>query len=57
MATRIDLPKEALKHALELKVGSLKRAVKTTPNPLMKELIEKDIALYTVAMNTITETK
>jgi len=57
VATRIDLPKEAVRHAIELKVGSLKRAEKTQTNPLMRELIQKDIALYMVAMNTITETK
>lgn len=57
MATRVDLPKEAVQHAFTLKIGSLQRAAKTQTNPMMKELIQKDIALYTVAMNTLTDAK
>lgn len=54
---KIDIDRTMLKQALEQAINSLKRAENKQFNPAMKELIIKDIAIYTNAMNTMTETK
>jgi hypothetical protein len=57
MATRIDLNKDIVKVALQLKINSLLRATKTEHNTLIKQLMETDIAAYQTAMNTLTDIK
>lgn len=57
MATRVDLPKEAVKHAFELKIASLRRAAKAQTNPLMRELLEKDANLYQTAVASLADAK
>lgn len=57
MATHINLDKTIVQAALSAKVASLRRSLMKEFNPAMRELIEKDMALISNAMNTIKETK
>lgn len=57
MAIRIELDKTYVKQALEAALASLKRSKDKHLNPMMRELVEKDIAMLANAINTITEVK
>lgn len=57
MALRVDLNKLYAVRAFEAAIASLKRSEGKGLNPAMLELIQKDIALYQNAINTITDTK
>lgn len=58
MAVKVDLPKNTVVGALDAAKASLKRAAgKSGINPLMLELIEKDIAQISRAIDTIAEVK
>lgn len=57
MATRVDLPLEATRNALNKEIASLKRAINNTPNKLVTEIYQKELAQLQTAINTLTETK
>jgi hypothetical protein len=57
MATRVDLPLPQVKQALEKEQASLKRAITAGGNPLIVEILQKDLAAVTTAANTLAETK
>lgn len=57
MATRVELPKQMIVDAIEKKLASCKRAQNTATNPLIKELMNKEIAEYTHSLATMSETK
>lgn len=57
MAVRIELHKNYVQQALEAAIASLKRSTTKQLNPAMKDLIDKDIAAISHALNTITEVK
>lgn len=57
MAVRVELHKEQVRHVIQLTLNSMQRARKAAVNPAIALIIEKDIAEYTNAMNTMTEIK
>lgn len=57
MAIRVELPKELTQRALEQAAASSKRAANSTKNPVIKQALEQELAAYTTAANTLTETK
>lgn len=57
MAIRIDIERSYIKRALEQAIASLKRAENKDINPMMKEIIQKDITMYQNAINTMTDIK
>lgn len=57
MAQRVDLEKSYTQRAIDGVIQSLKRSAVKEANPLIKELIEKDIAIYTKARDTLTDVK
>lgn len=57
MPFKLDLDKGLLREALEMLVSSRIRAAKGANNALIKEILEKDIAIVNAAIPTITETK
>lgn len=57
MATRIELNKDTVKHMLEARIVVLKRQASNTPNPMIKEIIAKDVAEATSALASLTDIK
>lgn len=57
MATRVDLHRKIVEDALESAVSSLKRSKGKQVNPLIQELLDKDILALTTAIRTLTEVK
>lgn len=57
MAIRVELPKELVLAALNQKTASVKRAIGSAVNPVIKDALEKELAAYTTAANTLTEVK
>ena len=57
MASRVELPKEIVKPALEQRAASLKRSQKAASNKLIADAYEKELEAVTLAINTITEIK
>lgn len=57
MAVKVELHRSQVQHALELTINSIRRAAKAAVNPGIKQLLEKDLAEYSQAANTLTETK
>lgn len=58
MAVRVDLNKNQIASMITAAIASLKRATnKTGINPMMTDLINKDIAAYQNALNTMSEIK
>lgn len=57
MAIRIEMHKPFLQRAIEAYIQSLKRQAKAQNNPAIQQLLEKDIAECTHALNTISEVK
>lgn len=57
MATRVDIPKQIVKDALEAAIASLKRSAAKQHNPLITELLEKDIATLQIGVNTLQDVK
>lgn len=58
MAVRVEIPREYVTRAFEAAISSLKRSEgKYGINPLVQEMIRKDIALYNNAMINMSEVK
>lgn len=58
MAFRVELDQKTLNRALSKEIASLKRQLQDANlNPLMREIIEKDLNKVATASNTITEIK
>lgn len=55
MATRVELPKEAVRTALEFALNSSRRGYNTSKNPQFKELYEREVQMWRTAMETVTE--
>lgn len=57
MATRVELPKEAVAEALTKSLDSARRGQNTSKNPQFKALYEKQMLELQTALNTLTEIK
>lgn len=57
MKTTVTLPKHTVEGALQMVIKSLKRRQTTEINPLIIELIDKDIEALQNAINTAVEGK
>lgn len=57
MATRVELPKEIVKYALEQAVSLRHRQIKAATNALIKKALEDELASLTTGLNTLTEVK
>lgn len=55
MATRVELPIEQVKTALNVALQSAKRGSNTAKNSAFKMLFEKDVSAYTLALASLTE--
>lgn len=51
------MPKETVRVALELALASSRRGYNTAKNPQFKELHEKEVNMWRIAMETMTEVK
>lgn len=54
---RIDLKREEVTRTLEAAIASLKRSAAKGQNPMIKKIIDEDIARYQNALNTLAEIK
>lgn len=57
MATRVEAPLAVVRGALNKEIASLKRALNTNTNQMIKEIIQKDIDNLTQGVHTLTEIK
>lgn len=57
MATRIELPMQLVQDALATKIASTKRAANAATNPLIKDVLQKELAALETAKNTLAEVK
>lgn len=58
MATRIDLPQAMVKSAFAKQIAALERAAKNpSVNPLIREILEKDILTVQTALKSLSEVK
>ena len=58
MAVRLELHKDYARRALDKEIASLKRQIASPNiNPAIRQILEQDLALFTTAANTISETK
>jgi len=57
MATRIELPKKIVSDAFKQREDSLKRAINTATNELVKTALQDELNQITAAKATITEIK
>lgn len=55
MPCRVELPKEAVRTALEFALNSSRRGYNTAKNPQFKELYEKEVKMWRDAMESISE--
>lgn len=57
MATKVELPKETVRTALEFALNSSRRGYNTSKNPQFKELYEKEVQMWRTAMETLSDVK
>lgn len=57
MATRIELPKDITKALIEQGISLRNRQIKQAINSIIKEALEKEVAILTIAGNTLQEIK
>lgn len=57
MATRVELPKELLLSALEQAAALRSRNIKASTNLVIKQALEEELRVITLAKNTMQETK
>lgn len=57
MATRVELPKDLVKLALQGAISLRVRQDKAASNALIAKALQDEIAALTTAMNTLTEIK
>lgn len=57
MATKVELPKELVKAALEQAASLRARNIKSATNPLIKQALEEEDRQIRAAISTLTETK
>lgn len=57
MATKVELPKELVKAALEQAKSLRTRNIKSATNPLIKQALEQEETQIAQAIQTLTETK
>lgn len=57
MATKVDLPRDLVKAALEQAKSLRTRNIKSATNPLIKQALEEEERAIANAITTIAETK
>lgn len=57
MATRVELPRELIKSALENAIALRERQIKAATNQIIKDALAQEQAALTTASTTLTETK
>lgn len=57
MAVKLDLPKDVIKLAFKAKIDSLKRAITSASNPLIKTALDDELGQINHALATMTEIK
>ena len=57
MATRVELPKELIKTALEQAAALRQRNIKATANAIIKQALEEELRQITLAKDTMTDSK
>lgn len=57
MAVKVELPLALLKEALRGAIALRNRQSNAASNTLIKKALDDEIAVFTTAMNTATETK